>query len=57
VEVIKEVENDLAEDGRVLVRYSGTESLCRVMVEGKSENEIEMYAQKIVDVITEKLNL
>jgi phosphoglucosamine mutase len=56
VEVIKEVENDLAEDGRVLVRYSGTEPLCRVMVEGKSEEEIEQFTQKIADVITEKLN-
>ena len=47
---------DLDYEGRVLVRYSGTEPLCRVMVEGKSQAEIERHAQKIADVIAEELN-
>jgi phosphoglucosamine mutase len=32
--VIREVESDLGERGRVLVRYSGTQNVCRIMVEG-----------------------
>ena len=35
-EVIEMVENELGNDGRVLVRYSGTQNMCRVMVEGPS---------------------
>lgn len=54
--IINEVERDLDYEGRVLVRYSGTEPLCRVMVEGKSQAEIERHAQKIADVIAEELN-
>jgi len=55
--VIKEVEKELGDEGRVLVRYSGTEPLCRVMVEGKSKQEIEKSANLIVGVIKKELNL
>lgn len=55
-QVINSVENELLSDGRVLVRYSGTEPLCRVMVEGKSQEKIEKYAQRIADIIEKKLN-
>jgi phosphoglucosamine mutase len=54
--IISNVERDLGSEGRVLVRYSGTEPLCRVMVEGKSQAEIERHAQKIADVIAKELN-
>ena len=37
VEAIKRVEAELKDEGRVLVRYSGTQSMCRVMVEGPTE--------------------
>ena len=49
-------ETALGNNGRILVRYSGTEPLCRVMVEGKEQAEIEKYAKKIADIIEEELN-
>ncbi len=55
MEVIKEVENILADKGRVLVRYSGTQSMCRVMVEGPTKKETEDLALKIADIIKNKL--
>ncbi len=36
VDAITQVEGELGESGRVLVRYSGTQNPCRVMVEGPS---------------------
>ena len=54
--VIKEAENGLGEDGRILVRYSGTEPLCRVMVEGKRQEDIENYARRIADAVAKHLN-
>ncbi|MBS3137798.1 phosphoglucosamine mutase [Candidatus Woesearchaeota archaeon] len=44
---IKEVENKLADNGRVLVRYSGTQNCCRIMVEGQDKKEITNYADQI----------
>lgn len=49
-------ESALGENGRILVRYSGTEPLCRVMVEGKDQAEIETYAKNIADIIERELN-
>jgi phosphoglucosamine mutase len=42
------VESALGQDGRVLVRYSGTEPKARVMIEGTDENMIRAYAEEIV---------
>ncbi len=50
------VEDSLGADGRVLVRYSGTENLCRVMVEGRRRPEVKILADKIVRVIERSLN-
>ena len=49
--VMQEVEESLGERGRVLVRYSGTENLARVMVEGQDQEEIEQAVASICDVI------
>ncbi|WP_010277208.1 phosphoglucosamine mutase [Paenibacillus senegalensis] len=52
---IQEVEQKLGEDGRVLVRSSGTEPLVRVMVEGPQKDITEQYAQDIVEVVKREL--
>jgi phosphoglucosamine mutase len=48
---ISRVESAVAGQGRLLVRYSGTEPLLRVMLEGKDQNQIRGWAQEIVDVV------
>ena len=55
-DIIKEVENKLGGEGRVFVRYSGTENLCRVMVEGRDKKEIAKYAHQIADAISSNLS-
>ena len=53
--VIARVEKALGQDGRVLVRYSGTESKARVMIEGTDENTIRGYAEEIVATMQKAL--
>ena len=53
--VMSRVESRVEGQGRLLVRYSGTEPLLRVMLEGKHEHEIRAWAQEIVDVVKEHL--
>ena len=48
---VRDVEERLSHKGRLLLRYSGTEPLARVMIEGKSQFEIEGYAHRIADAI------
>ncbi len=52
---IKEIENRLGKDGRVLVRYSGTENIARVMVEGLSQKEIKEMADEIANEIKKEI--
>ncbi len=52
---IKQVEDKLGEKGRVLVRYSGTQNMCRVMVEGPTKEETETYCRQIADVVGKML--
>ncbi|WP_079914824.1 phosphoglucosamine mutase [Paenibacillus sp. 32352] len=54
-EAIRKVEAELGDNGRVLVRPSGTESLIRVMAEGPDKAQVEAYVQDIADVIQKEL--
>jgi len=54
---VKEVEERLGDKGRVLIRYSGTQPMCRVMVEGPSEAEVNRSCQEIVDVVSARLGV
>jgi phosphoglucosamine mutase len=55
-EVISDVERQLGNEGRVLVRYSGTQPMCRVMVEGPTHEDTENYCKQIAAVLREKLS-
>jgi len=53
--VISTVEQDLGDTGRVLIRYSGTEPLLRVMLEGQDQGRIEQQANDIADAVRQYL--
>ncbi|MEE6250198.1 MAG: phosphoglucosamine mutase, partial [Bdellovibrionota bacterium] len=50
------VEQELDKEGRVIVRYSGTEALVRVLVEGPSLDKIEAYADRLGDCLKKELS-
>lgn len=52
---IANAENAFAGSGRVLVRFSGTEPLARVMVEGPTREQVEMHAHRIAGAIRAEL--
>jgi len=54
---IKEVEEKLGNKGRVLVRYSGTQNLCRIMVEGPNKEETEKYCRWIAAAVKKNIGL
>ena len=53
--VIKEVEEEMNGDGRVLVRPSGTEPLIRIMAEAPTEDLVHQYVTKIADVANQEV--
>ena len=52
---IRDVERSLGAYGRILVRYSGTEPVCRVMVEGPRAAVVDRLARQVADVVTKEL--
>ena len=55
MEAIGSVESELGDEGRVLVRYSGTQNMCRVMVEGVTMALTEKYCSRIADRVRESI--
>ena len=55
VEASKLLENELDGKGRLLLRYSGTENLARVMIEGENQTQIESQANRLAEVIKASL--
>ena len=56
IQQMKKVEKKLGEKGRLLVRFSGTEPLVRIMVEGENEKEILELAEETARVIEREFN-
>ncbi len=52
---VKAVEELLSQRGRLLLRYSGTEPLARIMIEGENQGRIKTYARKIADAIEREI--
>jgi phosphoglucosamine mutase len=54
-DTMRRVEEHLAGHGRLLVRYSGTEPLLRIMLEGQDDQQIREWADQIAGVVKEHL--
>ena len=54
---IRAAEEDLKDSGRVVIRYSGTEALARVMIEAESETLMNQHANAIADAIRHELGI
>jgi phosphoglucosamine mutase len=54
---IRAAEEELKDSGRVVIRYSGTEPLARVMIEAESEAAMRLHANAIADAIRNELGL
>jgi phosphoglucosamine mutase len=51
----REIETELGAKGRILLRYSGTESLARIMIEGESQQGIELHAERLAKIILDSI--
>lgn len=54
-QLIGDVEQRLGNNGRVLIRYSGTEPLLRIMLEGTDHGDISAWANEIADLVKQEL--
>ena len=55
VKAIAAVEAELADEGRVLIRYSGTQNMCRVMVEGPSREVTDHHCKALAELVRNTL--
>lgn len=53
--MVKELKEEFSNEGRVIIRPSGTEPLIRVMIEGKDKEEISIKANILATLIEDKL--
>ena len=49
--LIRDIESKLGLDGRILIRYSGTEPLLRIMIEGQDKYQITGWAKDIAEAV------
>ena len=54
-QAVDEAKRELGKEGRIVARISGTEPLIRVMVEGMDDARIRTVAQRVADVVRERL--
>jgi phosphoglucosamine mutase len=54
-EAVAAIERQLGNTGRVLIRYSGTQSMCRIMVEAPSNNQATEYCSQLADIINNNI--
>lgn len=53
--LIKDIEGKLKDEGRILIRYSGTEPLLRIMIEGQDKYQITGWAKEIADLVEKQI--
>jgi phosphoglucosamine mutase len=53
--ILSVVEKALKDKGRVLIRYSGTENICRIMVEGKNLRQVKLFAARLAKAVKEEI--
>jgi phosphoglucosamine mutase len=56
-DAIKSLESKLGDRGRVLVRYSGTQPICRIMVEGSDSGDTQNYCNQLSEIIKIKIGI
>ncbi len=52
---VQRIEKEFSGRGRVVLRYSGTEPLCRIMVEGENEDKVNTYAEELAGLVAKSL--
>jgi phosphoglucosamine mutase len=52
---IEKIEKSLGHSGRILIRYSGTEPLLRIMIEGEDEVKLHGFAKDLVELVTKHI--
>ncbi len=53
--LIADIEGKMKDEGRILIRYSGTEPLLRIMLEGRDGNEIQAWAEEIAGLVRNRI--
>jgi len=51
---IKKIEKELAREGRIFIRPSGTEPLIRILLEGQEKEKLERISQELKEVIEQE---